>query len=287
MALAQAEAVAAELRRVRPEIEVVLVGTETRGDLVTDVALSSLGGEGIFCKEVQLLVLEGRADVAVHSAKDLPSSTPSSLVLAAVPARADVRDCLVGRGLKGLGPGATVATGAPRRKALLAERRPDLNLVELRGNIATRLARLEDRHVDAVVVAKAALDRLGIVPESVEVLDPRWCTPQVGQGALALEARTDDVEVLELLGEMDHQASHRTLACERSFLAELGAGCSVPTGAWARELDGMLRLDGVLCAPETATVVRGTLEGTDPAVVGASLASQLREQLGYDLGQRG
>lgn len=263
------------------------MGTETRGDLVTDVALSSIGGEGIFCKEVQLLVLEGRADVAVHSAKDLPSSTPSSLTLAAVPARADVRDCLVGRGLKGLGPGATVATGAPRRKALLAERRPDLNVVELRGNIATRLARLEDRHIDAVVVAKAALDRLGIVPASVEVLDPSWCTPQVGQGALALEARTEDLEVLELAGEVNDPVAHRTVECERAFLAELGAGCSVPTGAWAQEMEGVLHLEGVLCAPETATVVRGTLEGTDPVAVGASLASQLREQLRRDHGQRG
>ncbi|HEV7958255.1 MAG TPA: hydroxymethylbilane synthase, partial [Acidimicrobiales bacterium] len=230
LAMIQAHYVRERLVDVGLESELVLV--ETRGDRELDVDLATIGGQGVFAVEIQRAVLVGEADVAVHSAKDLPSVTPEGLVLASVPRRLDPRDVLVGRSLAGLGPGATVATGSPRRRALLLERRPDLNVVALRGNMARRLATVGKGGVDAVVAAMAALERLDELTLASEALDPQWFIPQVGQGALALEARVDDLDTQEALAPLNDVPSHRALLAERSFLAELGAGCSIPAGAY-------------------------------------------------------
>ena len=187
LALYQANAVADALTAMSPDLTVELVTMETSGDRRTEVTIAQLGGQGVFIKEVQHLVLSGAADLAVHSAKDLPSLTTQGLTIAAFTERGDVRDALVGRSLAGLGPGATVACGAPRRRAVLAQLRPDLHLVELRGNIATRVARADERGVDAVVVAVVALERLGLMGKVAEILDPLVMVPQVGQGAFAVE----------------------------------------------------------------------------------------------------
>jgi hydroxymethylbilane synthase len=245
-----------------------------------EVDLATLGGQGVFTVEIQRAVLDGDADVAVHSAKDLPSVTPEGLVLASVPERLDPRDALVGRSLAGLGPGATVATGSPRRRALLLERRPDLNVVPLRGNMARRLATAGKDGVDAVIAAMAALERLGELDVASEPLDPRWFIPQVGQGALALEARADDVETREALGPLNDRPSFLALLAERSFLAELGAGCSIPVGAHG-EVDGeSVTLRGVMLAPDGTKSVRGELIGTDGSNLGRDLARHLRDDLG-------
>lgn len=278
LALIQARAVQARLAALGHESDVVLV--ETRGDRDTTTDLAVLGGKGVFAVEVQRAVLDGRADVAVHSAKDLPSVTPEGLVLAAVPERLDAADVLVGTSLAGLGPGATVATGSPRRRALLLERRPDLHVVSLRGNMATRLAAAGRDGVDAMVTARAALERLSEQRLMAERLDPLWFVPQVGQGALALEAREDDDATLAALATIDDAVASREVRAERAFLAELGAGCSVPVGAHALVLGPSLTLHGVMLAPEGTRSVRAQLTGDDPATLGRDLARHLRDELG-------
>lgn len=261
-------------------IETEIVALETDGDRRLDVPLTEIAGQGVFAAEVQYAVLEGRADVAVHSAKDLPSVTPDGLELTCVPERRDVADVLVGRSLAGLGPGATIATGSPRRRALLAERRPDLNFVELRGNMATRLAAVESSGVDAVVAAAAALERLGWLDRVSERLDPEWCTPQVGQGALALEIRRDDARTRELLSGLNSVDDFACVTAERAFLAELGAGCAIPAAAYATILGHTLTLRGTMAAPDGTRVVRTRQSGEDPEALGRHVASVVRDELG-------
>ena len=278
LALLQAELVRANL--VRHGVETVLVHIETSGDQRLDETLSSIGGQGVFAVEVQRAVLAGDADVAVHSAKDLPSRCPDGLTICCVPERRDPVDVLVGRSLAGLGPGATVATGSPRRRALLLERRPDLRIVELRGNMATRLAKPGHDGVDAVVAAAAALERLGESDRAAERLDPAWFVPQVGQGALALEARSDDTDTRALLAKINDDEAMTALRTERAFLAELGTGCSIPAGAFAR-LDGAtVHVHGVMVAIDGSRSVRFALEGSEPEVLGRALATTLRDDLG-------
>jgi hydroxymethylbilane synthase len=216
----------------------------------------------------------------VHSAKDLPSTSPEGLTLSCVPERRDPVDVLVGRSLEGLGPGATVATGSPRRRALLLERRPDLNVVELRGNMATRLAAPRHGGVDAIVAAAAALERLGESSRSAQRLDPEWFVPQVGQGSLALEVRTDDDALIATLAPLDDLDAFGALAAERAFLRELGAGCSIPAGAYATWASGTLSVSGLMIAYDGSRSVRHRVSGSDPDALGRELARVLRDDMG-------
>jgi hydroxymethylbilane synthase len=278
LALIQAELVRERLRACGIESE--LVHVETSGDRQLDVPLSSLGGQGIFAIEIQRAVLVGDADVAVHSAKDLPSQTPEGLVLASVPERLDPADVLVGRSLAGLGPGATVATGSPRRRALLLERRPDLRVVELRGNMTTRLAHVGHDGVDAILAAAAALTRLGEAARIAERLDPAWFMPQVGQGALALETRDDDDETLAGVARITDADAMAAVTAERAFQRELGAGCAIPAGAHATTHHDVLTLRGAMIAVDGSRSVRASIEGTDPVALGTQLARRLRDDEG-------
>jgi hydroxymethylbilane synthase len=258
----------------------VLVPLETRGDRQGDVSLDEIGAQGVFAVEVQRAVLDGEADVAIHSAKDLPSTTPEGLSLTCVPQRLDPADVLIGRSLAGLGPGATVATGSPRRRALLLERRPDLRIVGLRGNMAKRFAAATNGDVDAVVVAAAALERLGEEGLIAERLDTEWFVPQVGQGALALEIRDDDVATAQRLAPLNVPNAMTALNAERAFLRELGAGCSVPCGAHASLSGSTISLRGVMLSTDGSKSVRAVLHGDDPHVLGRSLALELRDEKG-------
>jgi hydroxymethylbilane synthase len=226
----------------------------------------------VFTKEVQLAVLDGRADIAVHSAKDLPSITPEGLVLAAVPERADARDALAGSTFAGLPRGARVGTDSVRRRAQLAAVRPDLVFGPLRGNIETRLRKRVELQYDAIVVAYAALDRLGLAAEATEVLDPAVVLPQVGQGALAVECRSDDASTRAALDAIDDSAAHRAVRAERAFLAELGSGCDIPCGALAHVDNDALLIEALLAARDGSVVVRRTGTGTDPEAVGSGVA---------------
>jgi hydroxymethylbilane synthase len=278
LALLQATYVQERLETLGVRCE--LVHIETQGDLRRDVSLEQLGGQGVFAVEIQTAVLQGAADVAVHSAKDLPSTTPDGLTLACVPQRLDAADVLIGRSLAGLGPGATVATGSPRRRALLLERRPDLRVVGLRGNMATRFAKVGHDGVDAVVAAAAALERLGQSELVSERLGPDWFVPQVGQGSIALEVRSGDNATTSLLDAINDSSAFTSLVAERSFLRELGAGCSVPAGAYATLGGARIIISGVMLSADGSRSVRADVTGTDADAVGRQLAIDLRDHQG-------
>jgi hydroxymethylbilane synthase len=274
---------------------VTLVIVETTGDRNTVAPLHALGGQGAFVKEVQTAVLRGEADAAVHSAKDLPAApglAPEGLVLAAFPERADPRDLLVGGQWDTLPPGATVATGSVRRRTQLANLRPDLTYTGLRGNMEKRLAAVGRGGVVAVIVAKAAVDRLGWEPPDgvdTEVLDPILMVPQVGQGALAIECRSDDRATRERLSAIDDAVVRRTVTAERSYLAELGGGCTLPVGAYAEVVSDEARSDqpgseieltAILASEDGRVVLRHSARGDDPERLGAEVARYLVDDCG-------
>jgi hydroxymethylbilane synthase len=259
-----------------PPVEPVIVSTT--GDRRTDTPIHEMGGKGVFVKEVQAAVIDGRADVAVHSAKDLPAVTPEGLVLGAIPARADARDALVGARLADLPPGAVIATGSVRRRAQLAWHRPDLTFAELRGNISTRLEKANA--FTAIVMAAAALDRLGERPEIVDRLDPSVVLPQVGQGALAVECRVDDRSTRDLLGLVEDRSSRRAVDAERAFLSELGGDCDLPAGAHAIITNGSIQLTGMLASLDGRIVLRETRTGSEADELGRSVARHLLDTCG-------
>lgn len=276
-ARAQSESVGALIERAVPGTVVEYVHVDTSGDLNTSTPLHQMGGQGIFVKEVQRAVLDGRADVAVHSAKDLPSQTAAGLVIGAVGERRTPNDALVGASLADLAQGATVATGSVRRRAQLASLRPDLRFTELRGNIQTRLSRIPDD--GAIVMAVAALEILGLTDRIAEVLTLDDAVPMVGQGSVAVECRADDTSVLDVLALVDHPASRRAVEAERAFLAELGAGCSLPVAAHLAD-DGTFRAFMASDDGTRTVQLSGEIgDSDDHIVVGVAMAVECRRIL--------
>jgi hydroxymethylbilane synthase len=262
LALAQAERVAARVREgLGRETELVVV--KTTGDRVQSVSLAKIGGKGLFVKEIEEALLEGRADVAVHSAKDLPAALAPGCALAAFPERADARDALVARRrgatLADLAQGARVGTGSVRRRAQLHMARPDLEVVPLRGNVPTRLRKLEEQDLDAVILAAAGLDRLGLADRIAERLAPRWMLPAVCQGILALETREDD-PLRDALAALDDDEARIAATAERAFLAGLGGDCTTPLAAFARVEGDRVHLEALLCSPDGARAYRARHE---------------------------
>lgn len=241
----QSQVVANALMSAHPGQRVELIFVETLGDRTqhADVPLHTIGGQGVFVKEIQSAVLRGEADMAAHSAKDLPSVVADGLHIAAFCQRRDARDVLIGSTIDGLATGASVATGSVRRRAQLAVARPDLEFLELRGNIHTRLGKVPPG--GAIVMAAAALEVLELLGEISEYLPPATFVPSPGQGCVAVECRADDDRMIELLGAVDHAPTRRSVEVERAFLAELGSGCSLPVGAHAidRTLTAFLAAD--------------------------------------------
>jgi len=279
LALWQADHVAALLRAAHPGIEIDVVPLATEGDRRVDVPLSEIGGKGVFATEIQAALFDGRADVAVHSAKDLPAVTDDGLVLAAVPGRGEPRDALVGGRLDELREGAVVATGSARRRAELAHLRPDLRFAELRGNMATRLAKSVD--FDAIVVAAVAFERLGMTEHLAELLEVDRVVPQVAQAALGLECRAGDEVSIELVRAIEHPVSRRRVDAERAFLAELGGDCSLPAGAHAQLCsDGSMSLRAVLADQVGGRILH------DGAVVAAGADAGEIDRVGRDLAAR-
>jgi hydroxymethylbilane synthase len=307
LALAQSRIVADGLRAAWPELRVELVTVLTEGDRRRDVPAAALGGKGIFTAAVQQAVMDGRADLAVHSAKDLPAAQVPGLVLAAVPERDDPRDVLCGRlaltGLDDLAPGARVGTGSPRRVALLNWLRPDLELVSIRGNVDSRVRRVHAGELDAVVLAAAGLRRLGLAGDAAVPLDPEVFTPAPGQGTLAVEAREDDTGALGLLSALTDRPSRVALRAERAFLQRLGGSCTLPAGALAggpggssggaiapRSVGGAtdagpLEIQGFLSALDGKGLVRERLRGPadDPEGLGRTLAERLLDACGPEV----
>jgi hydroxymethylbilane synthase len=266
------------IARLGVDVEIVVVQTE--GDRRTDIPIEAIGGRGVFVKEVQAAVLDGRADIAVHSAKDLPSKPTDGLVIGAFPPRADPRDALVGGTLATLPAGARIGTGSIRRRAQLAWLRPDLTFAGLRGNMETRLAKAAN--FDAIVVAAAALQRLGRSAERSEVLDPELVVPQVGQGAMAVECREDDAATRELLAAIDDRPTRLAVEAERAFLREIGGSCDLPVGAYATVADGSgtIRLEGMLATGDGRIVIRKRDDDADPFELGRRVARYLLDDAG-------
>jgi hydroxymethylbilane synthase len=272
-ALAQSTKVADLLRQLGHEVELVRI--ETKGDAVRDRPIWEIGGTGVFVKEVQRAVTDGRADLAVHSAKDLPSSFHAEgLTLACVPLRGDPRDAMVGSTLANLRHGAVIATGSRRRQAQLANVRPDLNFTSLRGNIPTRIAKAEESGIDASLVAVAGAVMVGLQGKLDDIFDVETMVPQIGQGALAIECRTDDVSLRQELHKLEHRDSRRAVDAERTFLARLGGGCELPVGAYATVQGNEIRITGVIASVDGSELYRDTLIGAQVSV-GADLADRL------------
>jgi hydroxymethylbilane synthase len=284
LALWQARHVLELLRPVVAPRPVELVEIETAGDRVRDRALAQIGGDGLFTKEIQRALLSGAADVAVHSLKDLPTAAVPGLMLAAVPARGPAGDVLVSvrhRCFDALPDGAVVGTGSLRRRAQALHRRRDLRVVDLRGNVETRLRKLDEQGLDAIILAQAGLGRLGLERHITEILDSQWMLPAVGQGALGLECRADDPATLALLEPLNDLPTRQAVLAERALLRGLGGGCLVPIGAETTVSNGSLLLRAaVLSADGRRRVARET---SGPAAA----ADDLGRQLAGDLLARG
>ena len=281
LALKQTQRVAELISQKSPGIELETVVVSTAGDRDKKTSIQELGGQGVFVTDVQSVVLSGEADIAVHSAKDLPANTNPGLVLASVPERADPRDALVGCIWDDLPKDALIATGSIRRRSHLSHLRPDLKFQELRGNIETRLLRVDD--VDAIVVAKAALDRLDLNPEQMDALPISILLPQVGQGALAIECRDEDFEVIQILKEIEDQKVRSLIDAERSFLAEIGSGCSSPVAAHAVLEKEKILLKASIASQDGTTLLKAEASGVDANQLGINIANKLLNEEGGNL----
>jgi hydroxymethylbilane synthase len=277
LALWQANFIRGRLREISGiESEVVVV--RTSGDRFPQAAISTLSVKGVFIKELEDALLDRSVDLAVHSMKDVPTKIPDGLAFPAIPGREDPSDCLISRGgakWRELPVGARVGTGSLRRQAQLRRVRPDLDIRELRGNVDTRLKKLDAGEFEAIVLAKAGLDRLGLSQRITEVFSPETMLPAVGQGALGIECRGDDQATRTLLEKLDHAETRAAVTAERALLAELEGGCQVPLGAHARVANGRLMLDAVVLA----------LDGTDALRRAASGEPSQAEEIGRRLGR--
>jgi hydroxymethylbilane synthase len=277
----QAENVRKQLfARAGVEAEIVII--KTAGDKLQASSLSQIGGKGIFIKELEEALLEETIDLAVHSVKDIPTDTPSRLMFPAVCRREDVRDCLVGANgatLASLRHGARIGTGSLRRQAQLRHIRPDLDVRDLRGNVDTRLRKVESGEYEAVMLAKAGLDRLGWSGRITETLSPEVFLPAVGQGAIAVECRLKDREAAELLAGLDDVESRTAIIAERALLSALHGGCQVPLGAWARIERGELVMEACVCSVDGVQYVkqRATSAPEQAAELGGQMANLLME----------
>ena len=284
LALAQSGHVAQALREAWPGLQVERVIIRTRGDADQERALASFGGKGVFTKELEEALLDGRIDLAVHSLKDLPGVLPDGLALAPTPRREDPRDCLIGPRLEDLPVGARIGTGSPRRRAQLLTLRPDLVCLENRGNLPTRVRKMKAGQFEAIVLAHAGLNRLGLeaiglVEEEVHPLSLEECLPAAGQGLLGLECREGDQETLRLLGALAHQESAWAASAERAFLEELQGGCQAPAAGHARLVEGRLEVEALVADPEGTRILRARVEGSpeEAADLGRRAARQLLE----------
>jgi hydroxymethylbilane synthase len=274
LALWQAHWVEEQLIAAGHECRIEII--KTTGDKITDVPLAKVGTKGLFTKEIEEALLDGRADLAVHSLKDLPTELPEGLALAAVPEREDPRDAIVGRRLADLPRGAKVGTSSLRRAAQLRKLRPDLTIESVRGNLDTRLRKLDQGQYDAVVVAAAGLKRLGWADRIAEVLDPSIMCSAVGQGALAIETRSSGAG-WTACAPLNDPATHTAVTAERGVLGALGGGCQVPIGAHALVRNGRLHVQAIVAAPDGSQLIRAEADGApaDAEAIGRALGEQL------------
>lgn len=280
LALWQANYVAEALRRHDPELTVQLQHIVTQGDKILDVPLARIGGKGLFTTELEQRLLDGTIDLAVHSLKDLPADVPDGLCLAAITARHHVHDAFVSNtyaSLEALPAGARIGTSSLRRKAQLLHTRPDLFVADLRGNVDTRLKKLDDGQYDAIILAEAGLQRLGRADRITQLLPVDTMIPAVGQGALAIETRADDESLKQALAFLNDEGTAAATTAERTFLAAINGSCQVPVGVYGTVQDGILTLQSIIAAPDGSQVCRTTTRGSaaDSAAIGHEAACTL------------
>ncbi|HHY21307.1 MAG TPA: hydroxymethylbilane synthase [Bacilli bacterium] len=280
LALTQTNWVIEQLKKLDLPYEYEVKKIVTKGDQILDVMLSKVGGKGLFVKEIQQAMLNKEIDVAVHSMKDVPSQLPEPFTLGAVPKRVDARDALITNGhvkLADLPKGAIVGTSSLRRSSQILAHRPDLSIQWIRGNIDTRLRKLEEESFDAIILAAAGLERMGWSKDVVtEYIDEEICLPAVGQGALGIECRADDEEVITLLRHLNDEATERAVAAERAFLHRIEGGCQIPIGAYATiTASGDIELTALVGSPNGETILKEKLTGADPIELGVTIAEKL------------
>ena len=283
LALWQAEEVARQLKPIYPDLKVSLVKLKTRGDKLLDAPLAKVGGKGLFVKELEVGILEGRADIAVHSMKDVPVEFPDGLELALIMEREDPRDAFVSNqydSLATMPAGSLVGTSSLRRQTQIRERYPHLRIDWLRGNVNTRLRKLDDGEYDAIILACAGLIRLGFEQRITMPLEPEECLPAIGQGAVGIEVRRDDVDVKELLAPLGHAETASRIAAERALNETLNGGCQVPIAGYAVLNDGEIYLRGLVGEPDGSRILRAEASGKveDAVSIGRALAEDLLSQ---------
>lgn len=288
LALWQAEHIRARLQELHPDLTVELVKFVTQGDKILDTPLAKIGGKGLFVKELEAALLDGRADLAVHSMKDVPMALPEGLTLAVICEREDPLDAFVSNQFEkfaDLAQGARVGTSSLRRKSQILKQRPDLQIVDLRGNVGTRLGKLDDGQYDAIILASAGLKRLGLENRIRHTIEPNVSLPAVGQGALGLECRADDQEVLALIQPLLHIETDVCVRAERAFNAYLEGGCQVPIAGYATLQDGKIHIEGRVGSPDGQTLLRAEMtdEAHNAQQLGENLARNLLEQGAGDL----
>ena len=287
LALWQAEWVKTRLAAVHPDLRVELIVIRTKGDIIQDVPLAQVGGKGLFVKEIEDAMLKGEIDLAVHSMKDMPAELPDGLVIGCIPEREQPWDVLIardGEGLEALPQGAAVGTSSLRRGAQLRHLRPDLKIVPLRGNLDTRLRKLDDpaQGMDAIVLAAAGVRRLGLAERVTETLPPEIMLPAIGQGALCIETRRDDPRIADIVGRLEHPGTRCTVAGERALLKRLGGSCQIPVAGYAAADGDRLTIDGLVADLDGDPYIRERIDGTvDQAeTLGRQLADRLLERGG-------
>lgn len=274
LALWQAHHIAACLQKLGVETRLEII--KTTGDKITDVPLAQVGGKGLFTKEIEEALLAGSIDLAVHSLKDMPTALPAGLTLAAIPEREDPRDALVGKSLAELGAGSRVGTSSLRRAAQLHALGRGLVIENLRGNVDTRLRKLDEGQYDAIVLAAAGLRRLGWADRIRELLDPAVMCPAAGQGALAIETRDDGGAAQQIAAKLNHPATNAAVTAERALLAKLEGGCQVPIGAHGHFEGSILHLQAIVASPDGTRVMRDSATGSaDPAALGRELGERM------------
>ncbi|AQZ80356.1 Porphobilinogen deaminase [compost metagenome] len=283
LALWQAEYIRARLQELHPDLTVELVKFVTQGDKILDTPLAKIGGKGLFVKELEAALLDGRADLAVHSMKDVPMALPEGLTLAVICEREDPLDAFVSNQFEkfaDLPQGAKVGTSSLRRKSQILKQRPDLQIIDLRGNVGTRLGKLDDGQYDAIILASAGLKRLGLSERIRHCLTPDISLPAVGQGALGLECRAADNEVLALIQPLLHQETDVCVRAERAFNAYLEGGCQVPIAGYATLQNGQIHIEGRVGSADGQTLLRAELtdEASNAQQLGENLARNLLDQ---------
>lgn len=280
LALAQTNQTIESLKKIAPNVRFEVVSIKTQGDRMHDVGTTAVEGKSLFTKEIEDSLIKGRVDLAVHSMKDLTTDLPAGLVVAAVPERVNPRDVLISRNkekFEQLPGGARIGTSSARRRAQLLAARGDLEIVDMHGNIDTRLSKLEKGDYEAIVLAAAGLIRLGLENHVTEFLKPGVMLPAVGQGALAVQSREDDIEIRSLISELNHEPTRRAVEAERAFAQRLGANCRTPIAAYARFEDRKLAIDGLVAAVSGKILLRSRIVSDNPNAqkVGMELAESL------------